>query len=349
MNPYSSLPRSAYWKTGVAQENPHAIEGIYSKKFVISSKEKIATAGSCFAQHISRHLKMNGYKVLEAEPPPPGLPDHLHTRYGYSMYSGRYGNIYTVKQLLQLTQEALGDYKPKDIIWEKDGKYFDALRPNLEPDGFPSKEEVNRQREYHINRNVEIFKQMDVFIFTLGLTEMWAHKKFGTVYPTAPGTIAGIFNDEIHEFKNADYDDIIQDYNAFEATLKKIRNGKECKIILTVSPVPLTATASGKHVLSATSHSKAILRAVAGYLSETHSHIDYFPSYEIVNNPRLHSSSFEANLRSVRNESVEIVMKQFFNEHPPIIRTKEGKHKTTNRKRTQEIQCEEALLEVFGR
>ena len=71
-NPYSDLHKSAFWKTGVVEENPYAIEEIYKKKFNIPPKTKIATAGSCFAQHISRHLKTNGYNVLDVEKPPPG-------------------------------------------------------------------------------------------------------------------------------------------------------------------------------------------------------------------------------------------------------------------------------------
>ena len=221
MNPYSDLSRNAYWKTGVAQENPNMMEGIYSKKFEISSKDQIATAGSCFAQHISQHLKINGYKVLDIEPPPPGLPDRLHMKYGYSMYSGRYGNIYTVRQLLQLAQEASGEYMPKDIVWQKDGRYFDALRPNVETEGFQSEDEVKRHREYHKDKNTKLFRQMDIFIFTLELTEMWINKEFGTVYPTAPGTIAGTFNNKMYESRNAKYDDIIKDFEAFESSLKK--------------------------------------------------------------------------------------------------------------------------------
>ena len=77
-NPYSDLPKSAFWKTGVAQENQYAIEGIYKKKFKIPPKANIATAGSCFAQHISRHLRKNGYNVLDVEPPPPALPNDGH-------------------------------------------------------------------------------------------------------------------------------------------------------------------------------------------------------------------------------------------------------------------------------
>ena len=134
-NPYTHLPKSAFWKTGVAQENPYLIENLYKKKFNIQANTKIATAGSCFAQHISRHLKINGYKILDVEPPPPGLPENLRKKFGYSTYSARYGNIYTVRQLLQLAQEAAGDWTPENYVWKKDGKFFDALRPSIDPEG----------------------------------------------------------------------------------------------------------------------------------------------------------------------------------------------------------------------
>ena len=138
ITPYSDLDKSAFWKTGVAKENPYAIQGIYKKKFDIPPNTRIATAGSCFAQHISRHLKTNGYNVLDVETPPPGLPKNLHQKFGFSMYSARYGNIYTVRQLLQLAQEVAGRSKPQNFIWEKGGKFYDALRPAVEPDGLES-------------------------------------------------------------------------------------------------------------------------------------------------------------------------------------------------------------------
>ena len=71
-HPYDQLPPSAFWRTGVSQENPNALKGIYTKKYTIRRKTKIATAGSCFAQHIARHLLKRGYDVLDLEPPPPG-------------------------------------------------------------------------------------------------------------------------------------------------------------------------------------------------------------------------------------------------------------------------------------
>ena len=159
-NPYSDLPKSAFWTTGVARENPYLTKDIYKKKFDIPSNTKIATAGSCFAQHISRHLKKNGYNILDVEPPPPGLLDNLHQKFGFSMYSARYGNIYTVRQLLQLAQEVAGEWTPKNYIWEKDGKYYDALRPAVEPEGLDSPEEVAEHRQYHVSKVKELFESL---------------------------------------------------------------------------------------------------------------------------------------------------------------------------------------------
>lgn len=349
MNPYSELPSSAFWKSGVTQENPYEINNVYQKKFDIEPNTQIATAGSCFAQHISRHLKKNGYEVIDEEQAPLGLPIELHQKYGFSLYSARYGNIYTVKQLLQLTQEVAGERKPEDYIWKRNGKYFDALRPAVEPEGHDTEQEVIDHRDFHIEKVKDVFSKMNLFIFTLGLTEMWVHKESGTVYPTAPGTICGEFNENIYEFKNAQFKEIINDFNKFQTTVRKIRSNQPFKILLTVSPVPLTATASGKHVLVSTIHSKSILRAVAGQLSLNKDYIDYFPSYEIVNNPRLHSTTFKENLRSVRDETVQMVMNHFSREHPPIQKEEEVKDLKNSNKSLDDIQCEEALLEAFGK
>lgn len=135
-----------------------------------------------------------------------------------------------------------------------------------------------------------MFKTMEVFIFTLGLTETWMNKDKTIVYPTAPGVVGGRFEQNKFTWVNSNFLDIIKDFKSFEETLQSIRDGKPYRILLTVSPVPLTATYSDKHILTANVYSKATLRSVAGYLSEINDHIDYFPSYELIINPRNHSS-----------------------------------------------------------
>ena len=356
-NPYSSLPNSAFWKTAVAAENPYEMQNIYKRKFQITKDTKIATAGSCFAQHITRHLLSRDFSVLDVEPAPPDLPKILHKKYGFSTYSARYGNIYTVKQLLQLAQEASGSKSISDYVLTKGNRYYDGLRPSIEPDGFGSEREVIQARKIHIQRVKELFKSMDLFIFTLGLTEMWCSKEFSTVFPACPGTIVGEFDPAKFVFKNAQYQDIIVDFNDFQKEVRTIRDGRPFKILLTVSPVPLTASASGHHALVATTYSKSVLRAVAGQLSTNQAHIDYFPSFELATNPRLHSTSFAQNLRTIRSEAVENVMRHFFNAHLmkgegqllKALSPQGGKREIgTDLVDDTLVQCEEQLLEAFG-
>ncbi|MEP6019995.1 MAG: GSCFA domain-containing protein [Paracoccaceae bacterium] len=352
-NFYSDLEQNAFWKSGVSNVSPLNVSDIYEKKWIIRRTWKIGTAGSCFAQHIARHLKKNDYRVLDVEPAPSGLEPEQHETYGYSLYSGRYGNIYTTRQLLQLIEETFSDAPQEPLIWERDGRFFDAIRPNIEPNGFASRAEVIEARAYHIERLRELFLSVDLFVFTLGLTEAWIHASSGRVVPLAPGVVAGEEDAQDYSFVNFSYDDVLSDFRKAMRILKKHRP-KKIRYLLTVSPVPLTATASGNHVLTASTYSKSVLRAVAGFLSDNNSIIDYFPSYEIITNPAARGTFFAPNLRSVLNEGVEVVMKTFFEEHPPkeTQETTElpvGEVPSEQDVRSKEdVQCDEQLLEAFG-
>lgn len=352
-NPYTELPEIAFWKSGVVNSSPYDMQGLYKKKWQIKPGHKIATAGSCFAQHIARNLKSSNYNVLDLEPAPAGLPATKHNMFGYSMYSARYGNIYTVRQLLQLIKEATGELKidPNEYIWEKNGRYYDAFRPAIEPNGFESPSELMEHRQYHLTQVTELFATMDVFVFTLGLTETWQNKHSGLVFPTAPGTIAGSYDPDVYCFKNFNYKEIMKDFKEVTQLLKKHQNkDRPIRYILTVSPVPLTATKSDMHILQATTYSKSVLRAVVGDLSNNN-HIDYFPSFEVITNINNRGLFYENNLRSIRAEGVASVMKLFFSQHGAISTKRSDIHSANQNKEVtddEDIQCEEALLEAFG-
>ncbi|MGE0740395.1 MAG: GSCFA domain-containing protein, partial [Hyphomonadaceae bacterium] len=272
MNPYSDLPKAAFWRSGVQDSAPTNMAGLYQRKWPIRANENVATAGSCFAQHIARFMKKNGFSVLDMEPPPRGLPEKFAKNYGYCLYSARYGNIYTVRQLLQLIHEAEGRFVPVDPVWERGGRYFDSQRPNVEPQGLDSPDEVLAHRRVHLEALRALLRRQDIFVFTLGLTEAWIDAPTGTVYPTAPGVIAGSFDPTRHQFKNFGFNEIYADLVAVRRALRRYR--PQLRILLTVSPVPLTATASGRHVLQASTYSKAVLRAVAGQFSAEHDDVD---------------------------------------------------------------------------
>lgn len=370
MSPYKDRPPRAFWRTGVSEQPSLKIANLYRKRFSLSPSMKIATAGSCFAQHIAKRLRSVGYSVIDREPTPPMLPEAFAPSFGYGLYSARYGNVYTTRQLLQLAREAFGEFTPTDAVWTKDGRYYDALRPSVEPQGLASAAEVGAHRKSHLAHVAAMLRDVDVMVFTFGLTETWEHKASGTVYPTAPGTIAGTYDPEVHAFRNLTHAEVLEDFLAFRELLRAIN--PKVKFLLTVSPVPLTATATDEHVLAATIYSKSVLRAVAGELYHRFEDVDYFPSYEIVASHPSKGALYEDNLRAVAESGVDVVMSAFFAEHGsaaggqpeeprraavaaaadapgPVRRKKLARKKGRKARSKEELVCEEQLLEAFAR
>jgi hypothetical protein len=318
INPYKNLPDRQFWKKAVAERYPLAIDQLYDGKFEITRQHRVATCGSCFAQHIGRRMRTRGFNYLDVENAPQTLPVSQHIANGYGIYSARYGNVYTSRQLLQLARRALGEFV-LDEVWalpandKEEIRYVDPFRPNLHPGGFETPEQVLEEQRSHLAKVRELLTSMEVFIFTMGLTECWYNKQTGAAYPIAPGVTAGEFDPAIHAFKNLSYEEIMADMREFIELVKSINPA--CKMLLTVSPVPLTATAENTHVLVATMRSKSILRAVTSSLYEQYDFVDYFPSYEIIMSHPFRGMFFQNNLRTIHEQGVDFVMSHFFAVH----------------------------------
>lgn len=331
ISPYQGLDPRAFWRTFAEGDYPGA--DLYRPKWALSKSDRIVTAGSCFAQHVGRALRANGFTVLDAEPAPVGLDPARHGENGFGMYSARYGNIYTTRQLRQLMDEAWDGPRDFDAIWTKGDRFHDALRPNVDPKGLASPQAVKEARAAHLAAVKGVFSQADVFVFTLGLTEAWVHKASGQVYPTAPGTVAGLFDPATHGFVNFRAAEVRADLVAALSRLKAIN--PDLRVLLTVSPVPLTATASGNHILTASTWSKSVLRAVAGELAEDFPEVDYFPSYEIVTSTRAGVSFFEPNLRQVTEAGVARVMETFTAAHLGTEATDKSRKRSDEERRAR--------------
>ncbi len=344
MNPYNKLPATAFWKPAVATKNLFDITSLWQPKFKLTSQHKIVTFGSCFAQHIGNALVERGFNWVNNEKSPHGLSESNKKLFNYNVFSARTGNIYTTSLLKQWTEWALDKAEVPTEIWQQDDRFYDPFRPNIEPNGFESAAELHQSQQQAIKSFKISIETADCFVFTLGLTESWRNKEFGYEYPMCPGTVAGEFNSEIHKFHNQLFAEVIK--NLREAVTMMREVNPKLKFILTVSPVPLTATMSKNHVLVASMESKSILRAVAGQFSGVN-FVDYFPSYEIINSPVFQGVFFEANKRSVSSHGVKFVMDSFFNS----LELKFGVYKHKNiatPAKTMEVICEEALLEAFG-
>lgn len=355
---YDTLPAHAFWRSGVVEQPPNAVSALYTPKFSVSKETAIMTAGSCFAQHVHRNLAARGWNVLDSETPNGKFPREALGRFGYGLYSGRYGNIYTVRQMVQLLEEAAGERTLAHDVWQlPNGNFVDAQRPTVEPDGLANADHVRDSRAAHLASVCTLLTEVDTLVFTLGLTESWRHWPSGTVYPTAPGTIATPPDGATIGFHNFTHSEILEDLDALRAIGKAM--SPDFKLLLTVSPVPLTATASGGHVLSASTYSKAVLRAAAGEFAGLFEDVDYFPSFEVITNPSARSGFYAPNLRSVESAGVDAAMALFFGAHdagaapavdmPFATRSESAVEWDGDWEGDDDIVCEETLLDARNR
>lgn len=314
-HPYVALEDRALWRKAVGTRNPLMVTDLYRRKFEIRPDDRIVTAGSCFAQHLARKLRESGFRFCDYEPAPALFPAAEAKAFNYGVYSARYCNIYTIRQLLQTFERAFDQRHPEEGAWEDEDGFYDAFRPALEPEPFSSLEDLEASRRSHLAACRRVFTECELFVFTLGLTEAWESKLDGSVYPLCPGTAAGEFDESRHAFRNFTFNENYDDMVSFITALREVN--PTVKVLLTVSPVPLTATKADEHIMVATSLSKSILRAVAGQIAAENSFVDYFPSYEIIAATPMRAMFYESNMRSVSMAGVDFVMSHFFEKHRP--------------------------------
>jgi hypothetical protein len=312
-NPYKNLPHYQFWRRAVGEVPMGEVDPIIHSSFSVSKTDKVATGGSCFAQHIARRLQQEGFNYYITEKGT-GLTTEESLQRNYGVFSARYGNIYTTRQLLQLFDRAYENFIPKETYWKiNDERYADPFRPQIEPEGFSSLEMLKSSRDEHFKFVREMFENLDVFVFTFGLTEAWRNRCDGAIYPLAPGVVAGEMDPEKHEFVNFNLSEVVIDMQSFIDRLLKVNS--QARLILTVSPVPLIATYEDRHVLVSNTYSKSVLRVAAEEICERNPVCEYFPSYEIIAGNYTKSEYYEEDLRSIKTRGVGHVMRLFMSHY----------------------------------
>ena len=349
--PYKSLPATSYWRRAVSNVPAADIDPVLSPKFSISETDRVATAGSCFAQHIARYMKRSGFNYFVTEPGHALLNEALLGKFNFGTFSARYGNIYTTRQLLQLLERAYGLRHPIDDMWEAQDGIIDPFRPFIQPGGFTCREEFQADREQHFAAVRRIVEEADVFVFTLGLTEAWENAADGAVYAICPGCGAGTHDPSIHRFHNFDVSEVTDDLQAAIEFITK--QNPAIRILLTVSPVPLIATFEPQHVLASTTYSKSVLRVAAQAATNQYDHVDYFPSYEIITSSFSRGAYFAEDLRDVEETGVSHAMRCFFRNYlqgvpeglgePDQIQS-QSSSATTASERINDLVCDEERL-----
>jgi hypothetical protein len=318
MSPYSQLEDYRFHNRIFTGQAPSAFDPIVNPRFHLGGDAGIVTMGSCFAQHLSKWLLANGCNLLVEEGDAYG---------GGVFFSGNYGNVYTVAQALQLLQRAFGVWEASDELYSNsEGRFLDPLRPSVMPEGLETRQQVLLDRKVHEQAVKRLICNADVIVFTLGLTEAWVRVSDEAVLPIAPGVVAGHYSERDYRFINYSYDQNVAALDDFIALVRHVN--PKCKIMLTVSPVPLAATYENKHVSLASSASKAVLRAVVESKLTKDKDVDYFPSYEIFYTPGIGSPYFEPDGRHVKQWGVDHAMRLFSRHYieSSVVDRREIKH-----------------------
>jgi hypothetical protein len=193
--------------------------------------------------------------------------------------------------------------------WHQGDHILDPFRPGLR---YPAVDdaEFDLLTAQHLRAVRTALEKATVFVFTLGLTEGWESSADGAVFPACPGTAGGEFDPIRHRFHNFTVSEMTDDLGYFVDSLTSVN--PLVRIILTVSPVSLVATATNHHVLAATVYSKSALRVAAQEVADMHSSVTYFPAYEIVTGPQAPNEYFAEDLRDVSPAGVTAVMRALF-------------------------------------
>lgn len=342
INPYIGLAPNQYWRSAMAYQAPGLMNPskVHHKKILPS--DKIATIGSCFAQHVSRALDNHGFQRFITETGAAWMSPEFARSQQFGLYSARYGNVYTPRQALQLLLRAFGEFKPQEPAWQfnnSSGHFADPFRPNVQLNGFKSIDELLADRATHLTAVRKMFESADWLILTLGLTEAWHSLADGAIFPMAPGVIAGSYDSASHAFINLSVTDCMTDLETLCHRVHEINPRME--IILTVSPVALAATYETQHVWYSTVYSKSALRVAAENCANQFGFVSYFPAYEIITSPLNANNYLKDDMREVNAAGVAHVMRCFFDTYTESILTPSSTPSLTD---DMAVVCEESSL-----
>lgn len=262
---------------------PDAVEkyighGWFPPRPFIDKDRYITAFGSCFAREVTKFLFDEGYRVF-------GRDLNLNA---YVVRSGE--GIVNTAALRQQFEWALDEKRPLSELWHDKngvaGDYSDEIQATTR----------------------DIFTSTEIFIFTLGLSEVWYDKETNEIFWRAvPKTQ---FDPERHAFRVLGVEENKENLKRVYELVRKHR--PDAQIIMTLSPVPLAATFRPVSCVTANAVSKASLRVAIDEIMrefEGDERLHYFPSYEIVT--CFFADPMKDDLRHPRREVVDFIMQTF--------------------------------------
>jgi hypothetical protein len=147
-----------------------------------------------------------------------------------------------------------------------------------------------------------------VVVLTLGLNEVWFDQKLQRHLNCAPSYYATKREADRFELHVTTVQENINELEKIRERL--VQMNPSVRIIVTVSPVPMSDTFSGRDVFIANTFSKSTLRVAAQIFADCYDNTDYFPSFDMVTmSPRDRAYGFDC--LYVTDSVVRKIMQEF--------------------------------------
>ena len=269
------------------------------------------TIGSCFAINVRRVLRERGFDVhprtseIEVDP----ATQHIGRDRPLNHY-----DTFTIRQEIERaldpdawSLDAVPSTGGRQVQWAPEGGSFvqDPARMWV----FGADVDALADLSARITEASRVALEVaDVIIISLGLIETWVDDETGR-HVWSAGVRGTSLDPERFRFHLSTYEENLDNVRWICDALAAHRPG--ARIVLTVSPVGLGRTFTGRDVVVANTYSKSVLRAVAGAVEAERSDVTYWPSYEIATRANL----FGGDLRHITDTGVEFIVNRFVAAH----------------------------------
>ena len=250
---------------------PHLARSVFpdvKPSFAITPGSRVFTIGSCFAREVETHLDAYDLPTTRLVLPKEEWPWRANGAL----------NVYTPGAIAQRIERAFGGgHAPVETIvphGRKEG-FVDLLLPGMLQ---PSTMERVLARRDEIDEIYRELPSSDTLVLTLGFVEAWFDLQTGEYLNRIPPSREIEVAPERYVMRVLDVDDA---YPLLEHAFELLDEAG-LNVLLTVSPVPISATFSGEDAVVADSYSKSVLRVCAARLARRFKRVDYFPGFEII-------------------------------------------------------------------
>jgi hypothetical protein len=219
-------------------------------------------------------------------------------------------NTYSILNELRWALDPDAEFPRASIVQLTNTTWYDPhTNPSL---SFVGLEETLERRAL-LQAVTKRIKECRAVILTLGLAEVWRDVQADVFVNCTP--IPSLFKKHPgrYQFHLTSFAQNWANLESIYALLSSYGH-PDFQIVVTVSPVPLMNTFSTMDIVVANTWAKSLLRAVAQEWASAHPNVDYFPSYEIVQNSD-RTAVWEDDLRHVRGSGAQHIMELFLRKY----------------------------------